>query len=981
MDGATANDPVFENHTIPEYDQLNSNDLASKNVRHLKNVQVPPNVKVPPNATVLKNNVVQTNVETFEASPPEDNFDEEGISYARKMTDYEAAFAWESMNELVEDSDSVFMAHGGIASREHWDMLELCCSPDSLLADAVLREGGYAGRAGLHNGCDLTRPDGVDLTISLLHQHRPRWLWVSFPCGPTSAVQALNERTEEGRLKSRFRKRHARKVLRGGLRVLQEQLALGGEIAWEWPRNNKAWKLPEVIAFWESLRSQNRSFEILGDGCMFGLTSEHGPVRKPWRFMVTDPHALQGLNRPCCGSHHHVPCLGPIARRSAYYTPQLCKIVARGIMKSKELIGAVHEPVEPDPQVLEKLTPQELQVLMESARKLHRLCGHPNNRALLKLLRARGASEELKAAAMQLKCPECIESQTATPLTKISVEREEVLWKTLQMDGFYFRHRGWIHHFILFMDEASSFAVVKEIKFHEDDQSENVSTREAIEALEESWCQIFGYPSKLRCDAEGAFRGTELATWCSERGIDMQRTPAEHHSSTGLVEKGIGELRHKMETFLRNEPVEPKRAAFAMTQAHNHVTRVGGYAPAQWAFGRSASAKEDIAISSSEATPGHQMAESLRLRIEAEHLHNKLTAASRLSRAQNARSKPVKQFIPGDVVYYMRHRTPRRAPANADVDTPRMRIARWFGPARVLAAETRREHDGTVCTPGSTIWLVSCGRLLKTHVDQLRHASERELLIANASHTMATPWTFSMLTGSLQKGAFEDLTASRAERFEQRRKQTFRPPASKRPAGEPEELDVIPEAPDSEASSEELLRDEDVHMDPTLRDGMHPDDSDELDIDRLLNDPEYMPLHPLQPPGEPPPEPMEQDSSFKQARRKREMDDRPHHAKFPRTRILIWLDGALSRDSHGVVQGAIASHVDDFIVTGNEGNELWMETLNTFHRALNWSPWEPDPYIHCGVEVHQQANFGFNLSHEQYASQIKQIDIDKTCAH
>ena len=91
----------------------------------------------------------------------------------------------------------------------------------------------------------------------------------------------------------------------------------------------------------------------------------------------------------------------------------------------------------------------------------------------------------------------------------------------------------------------------------------------------------------------------------------------------------------------------------------------------------------------------------------------------------------------------------------------------------------------------------------------------------------------------------------------------------------------------------------------------------------------------------------------------------------------IWL----CKDSHGVVQGAIASHVDDFIVTGNEGNELWMETLNTFHRALNWSPWEPDPYIHCGVEVHQQANFGFNLSHEQYASQIKQIDIDKTCAH
>ena len=91
----------------------------------------------------------------------------------------------------------------------------------------------------------------------------------------------------------------------------------------------------------------------------------------------------------------------------------------------------------------------------------------------------------------------------------------------------------------------------------------------------------------------------------------------------------------------------------------------------------------------------------------------------------------------------------------------------------------------------------------------------------------------------------------------------------------------------------------------------------------------------------------------------------------------VWI----CKDAQGVVQGVLASHVDDFIVTGNESNELWMKTLTTFHQALKWSPWEPDPYIHCGVEGHQQANYGFNLSHEQYASQIKQIEIDKSCSH
>ncbi|CAK9023215.1 unnamed protein product, partial [Durusdinium trenchii] len=491
-----------------------------------------------------------------------------------------------------------------------------------------------------------------------------------------------------------------------------------------------------------------------------------------------------------------------------------------------------------------------------------------------------------------------------------------------------------------------------------------------------------------------------------------------------------------MEVFLRNEPVSPKRAAYAMVQAHNHVTRVGGYAPAQWAFGRSENPKENVAASCSEATPGHQMAENLRLRIEAEHLHNKLTASARLSRAQNSRSKKVKQYIPGDLVYYLRHRTPRRAPSNADVDMPRMRIARWFGPARVLASETRRDETGTICAPSSTVWLVSCGRLLKTHMDQLRHASERELIIANASNTMATPWTFSMLTSSLQKGSFEDLTSSRAERFELKRKQTFRPPLPKRQAIETEDdLEYTPSG--ASESSEELVPDDgDVHMDPTLREGMHPDDSDELDIERLLDDPQYMPLHPLQPP-DPSSDASMPESSFKQARRKHEQEDRPHHAKFPKkyqnpdlvgwcsepsndmvmsvgqaVRLLRAAYGLVSaprewyrdvdriaatqcglirlvcepcvwicKDAQGVVQGVLASHVDDFIVTGNESNELWMKTLTTFHQALKWSPWEPDPYIHCGVEVHQQANYGFNLSHEQYASQIKQIEIDKSCSH
>ena len=1119
---------------------------------------------------------------------------EDDINFT-KLNSKDHAFLTETLKDLQAESDEIFSAFGGLPHEEHWDVLELCCCEGSLLTAYVHKLGGKGGRAGLFNQCDLTKAEGVDNVRTLIKKHRPRWIWVSFPCGPLSPVQALNEITEEGKIKSKFRKRAARKVLKGGLQILREHVDSGGEVAWEWPRYNRGWSLPEVQDFWFQLQQQGRSHEVLCDGCMVGLSCQQGPVRKPWRFMTTHPTALQGLYRQCDGQHHHIPCLGTNAKNSAFYTPELCRLAVRGMLQS-ELIGGVIEDSK-NLEVLESLTPQELQHMTESVRKLHRLCGHPNNRALMKLMKARGADEKMLAIASQLKCPDCVESQTATPLTKVALEKEDVLWRTLQMDSFYMRHKGWVHHFLLLLDEASSFGVVKEIKCHVEEESENISTAEVLGTLEESWCQYFGLPARIRCDAEGAFRGLSFSQWCSERGIDLQHTPAEHHSTTGDVERAIGSLRWKMETFLRNEPTSPKRAAHAMMQAHNHVARVGGYSPSQWALGRSESAPESIPLLCSQGTPGHVMQENLRLRLEAEHLHAKLSAEARISRAMNSRSKPVKQFLPGDLVYYQRHKVPRRAPSNIDVDAPRMRIARWFGPARVLACETRVDDQGTSRMASSVVWLVNAGRLLKAHGDQLRHCSERESLIANASNMVAMPWTFSMLSSSLNKGAFEDLTSSKAERFErrQKRKEDFtRLPFEKFPERIDEEMA-------EQSGSDELIPDDQDRsaLDPIP--GLHPDEAEDIDIERFFSDPTYMPLKPvsLEPAVEP---------DFKRARREHEMDERPLHVKYPppftpaaqemiswcseethdfvlgvtieapcnedewrkilkdpakfsaksiqkgaeiswhklnetqraamqeakmlevnswlsnkvveragkfvprsrlmkmrwvlvlksageegkvkaKARIVIlgysdpegelldkaaptlarrskhlvlnlathrkwktlkadakaaFLQGSESQRARGVfampveelraamnippqeavqllraayglvsaprewyhdvdniaqhkcglshlicepciwvckdkgsVVGVIASHVDDFIVTGDESNQTWMNALKNLYTSLQWSPWEPDPYEHCGIHLQQTSDFGFQFDHEAYCQQIKQISVDK----
>lgn len=76
--------------------------------------------------------------------------------------------------------------------------------------------------------------------------------------------------------------------------------------------------------------------------------------------------------------------------------------------------------------------------------------------------------------------------------------------------------------------------------------------------------------------------------------------------------------------------------------------------------------------------------------------------------------------------------------------------------------------------------------------------------------------------------------------------------------------------------------------------------------------------------------------------------------------------------------GLIASHVDDFIVTGDETNEAWLQSLRDLHASLKWSPWECDPYEHCGINLCQKNDFSFVSDHSSYCSQIKQIDVDKT---
>ena len=517
----------------------------------------------------------------------------------------------------------------------------------------------------------------------------------------------------------------------------------------------------------------------------------------------------------------------------------------------------------------------ELESLLDTVQKLHRRFGHPPNSLLVKNLRARGASPKLLAVAAEFKCDTCLESQIRTSAPAASLEREDRLWCTVQIDGFHMRFGDQIFHFLLLVDEASGFCIVEETHRHSEKDMQNLTTAQVVKIIETRWCQLFGFPECIKLDPEGAFRGLNLSEYCSECGIELGVIPAEYHEAISEAERTIGTIRRKIETFIRTEQFTPSRAAAQMVAAHNTLARSSGFSPAQWAFGRDASitghSRErpgELCAQSAMADPSHGMYEALELRTKAEQAFLEYRAKDLHSRALNSKTRPTKRFLPGDLIFYQRFQVPQDTPANVVVDRPRMNIARFYGPARVLALETKVDVIDGVRKPSAIIWAVCNGRLKKFHQSQVRHATETERLVAEGAKGSEFPWTFSSLADLLERGSFDDETVAR-NRTRGRSRTPARsrslPPTARRrteapdPVEPPEppvpperqlpelpddpeqDLELIPEPPmvDRKRDTPEPLEDQEMELIPSPSSAAMS--SGGVIMVRFLNDPQYFP--------------------------------------------------------------------------------------------------------------------------------------------
>ena len=263
-------------------------------------------------------------------------------------------------------------------------------------------------------------------------------------------------------------------------------------------------------------------------------------------------------------------------------------------------------------------------------------------------------------------------------------------------------------HVLFLVDEASTF-----VPHLFTTKGESRNAAEVVDALE-STVRFFGH-STLRLDPEGAF--SRLLEWCAKRDVELLPCAAEAHWQIGTVERMIGVIRKSLDRFMRSEETTMWQGVMAMCAAHNENGKVGGFSPNQWALGRDPGLDLKLHESGRDAAPLHlsqrdpkdELSKTMAIRMRAEESYKRMVAQEAINRAWNSRARSNEVYLPGSLVYYKRFKAPAQAASHEGADASRKRLAKWYGPARVLATETKL--IGEEATPSRIIWIVadSCG--------------------------------------------------------------------------------------------------------------------------------------------------------------------------------------------------------------------------------------------------------------------------------
>ena len=640
------------------------------------------------------------------------------------------------------------------------------------------------GRVCQQLGIDILRIDeqtdamsdkAMQLCLDFIDNHDRTHIHSAIPCTPWSAIQSLNihlygtsflDRLKKARLISL--KQVARTII-----LLRYNRERQGTSSFEWPFKATGWDKPIVA---ELLRENSYSTSRV-DGCACGVVSKKTgePMLKPWRIESDCPVLTTNLNKfKCTCTTKHYPCEGSETKGSGFYPETLATTIIKSSYEHH--IREFHEQV----LATELITDQEFkesliavatqeetkafleldktaqQRLLNAARKVHVNTGHKPVEELARLLRKQNAPLASRAAMSRVQCSSCKENSRPEPSPVVNIPQEGTPFKSLSMDIKEAVDGDLRHKFLVIVDNASRFARTVKLHTIPKSQHKNNTTDEIISAFETGWEELFGPPAELVHDPEGAFVSAEMIEKFSQKGILLRPTAGEAHWQNGLCERCIQTVFTTAARIKSELRIPLTRAVSLATNAHNHVSTVHGFTPAQWALGRAPSWQQAMHDESDDivniARDGHEaFAQRMLEQISARKIWQEEELKKKIQRAERAKHRRDKVFIPGELVFAWRLGNSKTAGTKKEG----LHKGAWYGPCHVLGTESKIENGQVF--PGRIVWITIGDRLWRCAPQQLRRASEREH--SEAILQQKKPWTFENITKTLVLGNYRDCTA------------------------------------------------------------------------------------------------------------------------------------------------------------------------------------------------------------------------------
>ena len=662
----------------------------------------------------------------------------------------------------------------------HFAVIEFCCEEDSAIGDICEEMNIPCLRiTKLNPG---THPETIQVCLDFIRYHKNVHVHGSVPCTAWSMIQFLNIHVHGEKFLKTLRKARMQSLLliAAFLQIARANKQAGGTSSFEWPKTATGWSQAIVQQMIEEIGMST----AITDGCSVGVVSHKTgePMLKQWRFETDSETLREKLAKQVCSrDHKHYPCEGSETTRSGKYPRKLAKIVVKsayeGMIRkqhekeqqamlvqeheetSEVLTDLIGVATEEETRAYAELKASDRKKLLDAARKVHVNTGHKPPADLAKILRKQGAPPASRAAMELVKCSTCEEHRRPDASPVVSLGKESVPFKYIAWDikEVQDRKTGTKHKYLLIIDEASRFVRACKLMTIEKGKFRNATTTEVLECFESQWEEIFGLPSEIRHDPEGAFVSNELITHFPQKGVRLQPVAGEAHWQNGMVERAMQTIFGTATRIMSESELSITRAVSQAVSAHNHLSVVHGFTPAQWAVGRAPSWQnllheegEDVVNISRDSHEA--FARKMHEQISARKIWQEEDLKRKLQRAERARLRKDRMFVPGELVYAW------RLGLNTMPGTARsqgIHKGAWYGPATVLGTETRTENGQA--TPGNIVWIIISDRLWRCAPQQLRRASERE----HAQHvlTQERPWTFEGITGTLALGQYRNIVA------------------------------------------------------------------------------------------------------------------------------------------------------------------------------------------------------------------------------